>query len=116
MRDAGAVGILLEAVPPEVGEVVTRAVELPVIGCGAGPSPMAHVVVLQDLLGLSGHRPRFVPELPEPLPLEQAVAWYADLVESGDYPGPEHCYSMASGERDALVGHDFVAPTGPSAT
>ena len=94
--DAGAELILLEAVPPEVGERVVAAVDVPVIGCGAGPAPAAHVVVLHDLLGLTGRTPRFVPKLP-PMPLADAAAEWVRLVESGEYPAAEHCYSMRNG-------------------
>ena len=92
-EDAGAAMILLEAVPAESGKRVADAVNVPVIGCGAGPAPMAHVVVLQDLLGLTGKRPRFVPVLPE-ASLRETIAAYADAVESGAYPAAEHCYQM----------------------
>ncbi|MFT3786810.1 MAG: 3-methyl-2-oxobutanoate hydroxymethyltransferase [Tepidisphaeraceae bacterium] len=67
--NAGAVGILLEAVPPQVSQLVVQQVNfaeddataskfIPVIGCGAGPACHAHVVVSHDLLGLSPRQPR----------------------------------------------------------
>ena len=96
-EQAGAELILLEAVPAEVGGRVVEAVGVPVIGCGAGPAPVAHVVVLHDLLGLTPRRPKFVPKLP-PMPLAEAAAEYVRLVTTGQYPAAEHCYAM----KDAL--------------
>ena len=61
--NAGAAGILLEAVPPEVSELVTQQIDVPVIGCGAGPACHAHVVVTHDLLGLTERTPKFVTPL-----------------------------------------------------
>jgi 3-methyl-2-oxobutanoate hydroxymethyltransferase len=103
MVQSGAAAILLEAIPPEVGQAVVEAVEVPVIGCGAGPAPMGHVVVLQDLLGQTPHRPRFVPEFAGELSLQQAVEQYAKMVVSGSYPGREHCYEMAPGESEQFL-------------
>lgn len=91
---AGAAAILLEAVPAEVGQAVVDAVKAPVIGCGAGPGPMAHVVVIQDLLAQTDVHPRFVPDMGQGLSLREAIRRWAVAVRSGDYPAPRHCYEM----------------------
>ncbi len=101
MQRAGAAMLLLEAVPAEAAKLVVEAVDIPVIGCGAGPAPMSHVVVLQDLLGLSNHRPKFVPQLPQ-ASLRATVDAYVDLIETAAYPAGEHCYAMAPGEAEKL--------------
>jgi 3-methyl-2-oxobutanoate hydroxymethyltransferase len=102
MQRAGAAMLLLEAVPPEASRAVVEAVDLPVLGCGAGPAPVAHVVVLQDLLGLTSRRPRFVPAIAEGS-LRQMVEEYARQVETAAYPAGEHCYGMAQGEAEKLA-------------
>ena len=99
MAEAGAVAILLEAVPPQVSEAVVAAVPVPVIGCGAGPACCGHVVVLQDLLGLTPHQPKFVPVVERSVGLHDAIVHYATLIETGRYPAAEHWYSMSDGER-----------------
>ncbi|MEM7808272.1 MAG: 3-methyl-2-oxobutanoate hydroxymethyltransferase [Planctomycetota bacterium] len=88
---AGAATLLLEAVPPEASRLVVERTAIPVIGCGAGPSPMAHVVVLTDLLGLSNRRPKFVPDLGQPS-LRQAASAWVTMVRDGSYPAGEHLY------------------------
>lgn len=56
---AGAVMVLLEQATDAAAEAVVEAVDVPVIGCGAGPACDGHVVVLHDWLGLSEWQPRF---------------------------------------------------------
>ena len=99
MEDAGAVAILLEAVPPEVGEAVVQATRVPVIGCGAGAACTAHVVVLQDLLGLTPHQPKFVPVVDRSMGLYDAICRYVEEIETRRYPASEHLYSMNEGEQ-----------------
>jgi 3-methyl-2-oxobutanoate hydroxymethyltransferase len=94
--DAGAVMLLLEAVPNEASEAVVSAVGVPVIGCGAGPACDAHVCVTYDMLGLGGIRPpRFVPVLAHVGETMQAAMrrWVQDI-ENESYPAPEHVYGM----------------------
>lgn len=100
MAKAGAAGLLLEAVPLEVASAVCEAVEIPVIGCGAGHPCHASVVVTHDAIGLTRQAPRFVPAvgaLAEPL--TKAFAEYARVISSGQYPAPEHRYEMNPEER-----------------
>lgn len=101
---AGAVAVLLEAVPPEVAEKLRGMVDVPVIGCGAGPACDAHVVVLQDLLGLSGHRARFVPDLADLRPaFLAAIGNYKTAIATGAYPAAAHWYSAAKATTQSVV-------------
>ena len=111
MEAAGAAAMLVEAVPPEVGRLVVDAVDVPVIGCGAGPYCHGHVVVTQDAVGLSPIRPRFVPALGDlAAPSRQFFGEYADAVRSGRYPAAEHQYEMERGEAQKL----FPPPPAPA--
>jgi 3-methyl-2-oxobutanoate hydroxymethyltransferase len=49
---AGAFGILLELVVPEVARRITAAVAIPTVGIGSGPDCDGQVLVLHDLIGL----------------------------------------------------------------
>ncbi|GMV26781.1 MAG: 3-methyl-2-oxobutanoate hydroxymethyltransferase [Phycisphaerae bacterium] len=60
LEQAGAVLLLVEAVPDEVTDAILKATRVPLIGIGAGPACHGQVLVLQDALGLSEHAPRFV--------------------------------------------------------
>lgn len=104
MEDAGAAAILLEAVPPEIAKAVVDQTSVPIIGCGAGPACHACVIVTQDGLGLTPHRPRFVPTLTELAgPLKDSFGAYVEHVASGRYPAPEHDYVMPPAEKAAFV-------------
>jgi 3-methyl-2-oxobutanoate hydroxymethyltransferase len=96
--DAGAVMLLLEAVPNEAAQAVVAAVDVPVIGCGAGPACDGHIVVTQDMLGIGTLRPpRFVPALAQIGKLcEDAMRRYVQDIVSGAYPRPEQGYRMRS--------------------
>lgn len=59
LEDAGAVMLLVEAVPDEVTERIMAATKVPLIGIGAGSLPHGQVLVVQDLLGMTDTVPRF---------------------------------------------------------
>ncbi len=95
LAEVGAELILLEAVPDEVSRRVVAAVKCPVLGCGAGASCHGHVVVLHDMLGLSGRTPRFVDKLADlPAVIDQAARAYVRAVEKREYPAARHAYQM----------------------
>jgi len=95
LQDAGADIVLLECVPNEVGKRVTRKLEVPVIGIGAGPEVDGQILVLYDILDITqGRTPRFVrnfqAECNAPL---DAIRAYVAAVKDRTYPAPEHCFS-----------------------
>lgn len=57
--DAGAIMVLVEAATPETAAQVVEAVDVPVIGCGAGPACHGQIVVTHDILGLTDWQPSF---------------------------------------------------------
>jgi 3-methyl-2-oxobutanoate hydroxymethyltransferase len=57
----GVFSIVLECVPAKLAAEITKAVQCPTIGIGAGAATDGQVLVFQDLLGIrSGVSPRFV--------------------------------------------------------
>ncbi|MEM9182382.1 MAG: 3-methyl-2-oxobutanoate hydroxymethyltransferase [Pseudomonadota bacterium] len=95
LQDAGASMVLLECVPAELGARVTEALDVPVIGIGAGPETDGQIMVLHDLLGLYPGRPaKFVKNFlaGETDGVQGAIRAYAEAVRAGTFPGPEHCY------------------------
>ena len=103
MEEAGAVAILLEAVPPDVANAVIEQTTLPVVGCGAGPACHASVIVTHDALGLTSARPKFVPTLADiATPLREGFARYVHDVATGAYPAAQHNYPMSPEEQARL--------------
>jgi 3-methyl-2-oxobutanoate hydroxymethyltransferase len=94
LQEAGAGMLVLECVPAMLGEEVSRALDIPVIGIGAGPGCDGQVLVLHDMLGLRfGKRPRFVKDfLAEADSIPGAVRAYAAAVREGRFPAEEHSF------------------------
>jgi 3-methyl-2-oxobutanoate hydroxymethyltransferase len=95
LQDAGAAMLVLELVPAALGAQVAAALDIPVIGIGAGPSCDGQVLVLHDALGLSpGRPPRFVRDFMEgSAGIGEAVRRYVQDVKAGRFPDPElHCH------------------------
>lgn len=95
VEEAGADLLVLEGVPTALGQRVTEAVSIPVIGIGAGPHCDGQVLVLQDMLGITpGKRPKFSKDfLAGRDSVAAALAAFAEDVRSGAFPAPEHCFS-----------------------
>ena len=93
MVDAGAVALLLEAVPMQVARIITEMCEVPVIGCVGGPSCDGTVVVMHDMLGLTDSPPSFVKQYGNlGFNAAQAARAFADEVVHEKFPGKEHSY------------------------
>ncbi len=94
VQSAGADLLVLEGVPRALGERVTQALKIPVIGIGAGPQCDGQVLVLHDMLGITpGKRPKFSKDfLAGRDSIAAAIRAYADDVRSGAFPAPEHCF------------------------
>ena len=94
LQDAGASLLVLEAVPAALGEGVSSALDIPVIGIGAGAGCDGQVLVLQDMLGLYPRpSPKFSRNfMPGSAGIEEAVRAYCDAVRSGTFPGPEQSF------------------------
>jgi 3-methyl-2-oxobutanoate hydroxymethyltransferase len=94
LQAAGAFAVVLEMVPAVVAAQVTKALEIPTIGIGAGPDTDAQVLVWQDMAGLRGGKaPRFVKRYADLRGiLGDAARAYADDVRHGTFPAPEHSF------------------------
>lgn len=98
LQEAGAFSLVLEGIPADLGGHVTKSLTIPTIGIGAGVDCDAQVLVVQDMLGLSGTKvPKFVKRFADLRgEMERAVGEYIHEVEAGSFPGPEHSYGMGT--------------------
>lgn len=98
LQQAGASILLLECVPVDLAAEITRTLEIPVIGIGAGPDVDGQIMVMHDMLGItppSIKLPRFVKNfLPESTDgVRGAFIAYREAVQTGAFPAPEHCFT-----------------------
>ncbi len=83
---AGAYAVVLEMVDGNVAAEITRAIPVPTIGIGSGPSCDAQILVLNDLLGLTAAPPSFArPYADLKAIATDALRKYADDVQSGRF-------------------------------
>lgn len=94
LEQAGAGVILLECVPRELASRIRKALNVPVIGIGAGPDVDGQILVMHDMLGATtGRPPRFVKDfMAESGSIEGAFRAYHEAVTTRCFPAPEHCF------------------------
>ena len=104
VEDAGARFILVEAVAPEVTQIVRERLSIPVYGIGAGPHTDGELIIVADLLGIfEAFTPKFVKRYAElGKAMRDAFEAYRDDVKNRTFPGPEHVYNMKAGELERL--------------
>ncbi len=94
VQEAGASILVLECVPSALAASITAELQIPVIGIGAGADCDGQVLVLYDILGISGHQLKLSKNfLKESSSIENAVKLYVTAVKSGDFPAAEHQFS-----------------------
>ena len=94
LEAAGCFSLVLEGIPARLGAVVTRELQIPTIGIGAGVNCDGQVLVTHDLLGLFfGHRPKFVRRYAELGDvMRDAFARYVADVKAKRFPGDAESY------------------------
>ncbi|MBA3232691.1 MAG: 3-methyl-2-oxobutanoate hydroxymethyltransferase [Propionibacteriales bacterium] len=94
LQGAGAFAVVMEMVAGDVAGEVTRQLDIPTIGIGAGPDCDAQVLVWSDMAGLrTGRMPRFVKQYADLHGvLLKAAQDYAAEVGAGTFPGEEHTF------------------------
>lgn len=100
LQDAGAFGVVLETIPAEVAEVISRRLRIPTIGIGSGPQCDGQVLVWHDMLGFSrekyGRHAKQFADLNATI--RPALQQYAHEVRGGKFPGEDNTWHMAEEE------------------
>jgi 3-methyl-2-oxobutanoate hydroxymethyltransferase len=97
IEEAGAVGLLVECVPPAAARQVLDAVDIPVLGLGSGLECDGQLLIVHDMLGLFD---RFVPKFVKRYAelgdgMRTAFETYAAEVKAREFPAEEHFYTMS---------------------
>jgi 3-methyl-2-oxobutanoate hydroxymethyltransferase len=94
LQAAGAFAIVLEVVPADLAERVTKELDIPTIGIGAGPGCDAQVLVWTDMAGLTPKGLKLAKQYADlRTVLGDAARAYVDEVRDGTFPGPEHSFT-----------------------
>ena len=96
----------MEAIPAVIAEAVTKKVDVPTIGIGAGVNCDGQVLVFHDMLGLFDRfTPKFVKRYAElRQPMLEALITYREEVETRQFPTPAHSYALPKQELEQLNG------------
>lgn len=122
LQDAGAFAVVLECVPNNVAAAITRTLEVPTIGIGAGGATSGQVLVFHDMLGMLSHphHEQFVPKFCKKYAqvghaIQQGLLEFKADVENGTFPGEDFSpYVMTTTERkvfEALLEEDEAERT-----
>ncbi len=105
-EQAGAIALVLECVPKQIAAAITRELEIPVIGIGAGDEVDGQVLVYHDILSYGVDRvPKFVKKYANiQEAITHALANYVADVKLRQFPEPSHMFTMKEEEWIALYG------------
>lgn len=104
LQEAGCFGMVLEGIPGELAERVTKLLEIPTIGIGAGVGCSGQVLVFHDLLGLiPGEGPKFVRKYLDGYGLMvEAMSNWANDIREGGFPDASESYMLPEATRKVL--------------
>ncbi|ATZ58222.1 Bcecm31 [Botrytis cinerea B05.10] len=102
VQEAGAFGMVVEAVPQEVAKLITEKLSIPTIGIGAGNGCSGQVLVQVDMTGNfppGRFLPKFVKKYGDVWSESlKAITEYREETKSRAYPAPEHTYPIPEKE------------------
>jgi 3-methyl-2-oxobutanoate hydroxymethyltransferase len=106
VESAGAVALVLECVPKQLAEKITKELSIPIIGIGAGNSTDGQVLVYHDVIGYgSVYVPKFVKQFVNANEVIQgALLQYVNEVKKREFPNDTHSFTMKEENLKALYG------------
>jgi len=102
VEEAGAFSLLLEAIPPAVGQAITASINIPTLGIGAGVHCDGQVLIISDMLGaFEAFTPKFVKRYANigEIMVKAFNEYIAD-VKAKRFPEEKHTYKMSSEEAE----------------
>jgi 3-methyl-2-oxobutanoate hydroxymethyltransferase len=94
LQQAGASAIVVECIPSALAKRITDAVDIPIIGIGAGVDCDGQVLVSYDMLDITmGKRPKFSKNFMQDTGnISDAVEAYVHAVKNKQFPADEHSF------------------------
>ncbi|WP_347549876.1 3-methyl-2-oxobutanoate hydroxymethyltransferase [Pseudalkalibacillus hwajinpoensis] len=106
IEEAGAFALVLECVPKQLTEIVSREISIPVIGIGAGVCADGQVLVYHDLIGYGAtHVPKFVKKYASiNESIDRAIQSYVSEVKGRKFPEEQHSFNMKEEQLAGMYG------------
>jgi len=103
---AGAIMLVLECIPYQLAKTISETLTIPVIGIGAGAETDGQVLVFHDTVTYgSHHMPKFVKAFAQAgKEISVGLDQYVQEVKNGQFPSPEHRFTMKDDEYQQLYG------------
>ena len=94
LQEIGCFGIVLEKIPASLATEVSKSLDIPTIGIGAGGGADGQVLVMHDMLGINkGFSPRFLRRYADlSTVINDAVSHYISDVKTSDFPNEKEQY------------------------
>lgn len=94
IEEAGALALLLEAVPPEVTDFIAKKLSIPVYSIGAGLPCDGQLIICGDMLGMfQAFTPKFVKKYANVAEvITNAFKEYVEDVKTEKFPEDKHVY------------------------
>ncbi|KAH8103611.1 ketopantoate hydroxymethyltransferase-domain-containing protein [Cristinia sonorae] len=105
LQEAGAFAIVLEAIPRLLGMYITKQLDIPTIGIGAGVHTDGQVLVWDDLMSVwGGHKAKFVRQFGDvKSAVESGLKGYTKAVRERSFPDDAESYSMPDEEWEKFL-------------
>jgi 3-methyl-2-oxobutanoate hydroxymethyltransferase len=105
IQDAGCFMLEFEAVPAKIAAIISKQLEIPTIGIGAGNGTDGQILLSYDLLGVfTDFKPKFTKRYSNLTEVALAgLRAYADDVRSGRFPDDDHSYSVDDKEYEKFL-------------
>ncbi|KAB2454898.1 3-methyl-2-oxobutanoate hydroxymethyltransferase [Bacillus sp. CH126_4D] len=105
-EEAGAIALVLECVPMQLAELISKQLTIPTIGIGAGKKVDGQVLVYHDLISYGVNRvPKFVKQYTSVQEeIMRGISQYVTEVKTGQFPEEKHSFTMKEEECLALYG------------
>ncbi len=105
IQDAGCFMLEFEAVPGRIARVVSKQLEIPTIGIGAGVGTDGQILLSYDLLGVfTDFKPKFTKRYAQLTRVAvDGIKAYIDEVKTGAFPDDDHTYTVSDEEYEKFL-------------
>lgn len=106
IQEAGCFMLEFEAVPAPIAAAISKELEIPTIGIGAGIGTDGQILLCYDLLGVfTDFKPKFTKRFTNLTEVAvSGIKQYVDEVKAGTFPDDEHSYSVNPAELEKFLG------------